>query len=130
MPTVRILHRMRAGKTQILDSRAVAACDWAATMSNYTGSTLETSLGPEGQASLGDAPALGIGPMVALKGLSMEKWLCWGSIGVAGLLLLLFLLDLFTKFPFQGISPTVDVMGAICCAVLGYLGWSALQDLG
>ena len=36
------------------------------------------------------------GRMVAVKGLSMEKWLCWGSIGVAGLLLLLFLLDLFT----------------------------------
>ena len=54
--------------------------------------------------------------MVAVKGLSMEKWLCWGSIGVAGLLLLLFLLDLFTGFPFYGISPAVDIMGAVCCA--------------
>jgi hypothetical protein len=70
------------------------------------------------------------GRMVAVKGLSMEKWLCWGSIGVAGLLLLLFLLDLFTGFPFYGISPAVDIMGAICCAVLGYLGWNALRDLG
>ena len=70
------------------------------------------------------------GRMVAVKGLSMEKWLCWGSIGVAGLLLLLFLLDLFTGFPFYGISPAVDIMGAICCAVLVYLGWNALRDLG
>ena len=70
------------------------------------------------------------GRMVAVKGLSMEKWLCWGSIGVAGLLLLLFLLDLFTGFPFYGISPAVDIMGAVCCAVLGYLGWNALRDLG
>jgi len=70
------------------------------------------------------------GRMVAVKGLSMEKWLCWGSIGVAGLLLLLFLLDLFTGIPFQGISPAVNIMGAICCVILGYLGWNALRDLG
>ena len=61
--------------------------------------------------------------MVAVKGLSMEKWLCWGSIGVAGLLLLLFLLDLFTSIPFQGISPTVDIMGAICCGIQGRGGY-------
>ena len=45
----------------------------------------------------------------------MEKWLCWGAAGVAGLLLLLFLLDFvlwmadvkgFT--PFGGLSPFVD----------------------
>src|SRR4051812_13410374 len=28
------------------------------------------------------------------RGWSMEKWLCWGSLGTAGVLLLLFLLDL------------------------------------
>ena len=33
--------------------------------------------------------------MQAVKGISMEKWLCWVSMGIAGLLLLLFLLDLF-----------------------------------
>ena len=32
--------------------------------------------------------------MLALKGLFMEKWMCWGSMGVAGLLLVLFLLDM------------------------------------
>jgi hypothetical protein len=68
--------------------------------------------------------------MLAVKGLSMEKWLCWGSIGVAGLLLLLFVLDLVAGIPFQGISPTVNIMGIICCLILGYLGWNALQDLG
>jgi hypothetical protein len=68
--------------------------------------------------------------MVAVKGLSMEKWLCWGSIGVAGLLLLLFLLDLFTGIPFQRVSEPVDIMVAICCGILGYLGWNALRDLG
>ena len=42
--------------------------------------------------------------MQAVRGLSMEKWLCWGSIGVAGVLGLLFLLDFFIGrslgFPF------------------------------
>ena len=32
--------------------------------------------------------------MWAAKGLSMEKWLCWGSMGTSGFLLLLFLLDI------------------------------------
>jgi hypothetical protein len=71
-----------------------------------------------------------IGLMLAVKGSSMEKWLCWGSLGVAGLLLLLFLLDLFTQFPFQRISPTVDVISILCCGVLGYLAWNALKDMG
>ena len=30
--------------------------------------------------------------MIAVKGLFMEKWLCIGSMGVAGLLILLFVL--------------------------------------
>jgi hypothetical protein len=80
--------------------------------------------------AVAQSPSCGMGRMLAVKGSSMEKWLCWGSIGVAGLLLLLFLLDLFTGFPFQGISPTVDIIGAICCAILIYLGWNALKDLG
>jgi hypothetical protein len=42
----------------------------------------------------------------------------------------LFALDLFVGIPFQGISPTVNIMGIICCLILGYLGWNALQDLG
>jgi threonine/homoserine/homoserine lactone efflux protein len=68
--------------------------------------------------------------MLAVKGLSMEKWLCWGSLGVAGLVLLLFLLDLFTSFPFQRISTAVDIIGILCCGVLGYLAWNALKDMG
>ena len=29
--------------------------------------------------------------MQAVKGLSMEKWLCWGAMGASGFFLLLFL---------------------------------------
>ena len=51
--------------------------------------------------------------MQAVKGLPMEKWLCWGSMGVAGLMLLLFILDLAFTIPFGGISKAVDILSII-----------------
>jgi hypothetical protein len=67
--------------------------------------------------------------MQAVKGLSMEKWLCWGSMGVAGFLMLLFLLDLFLGFPFGRLSMMVDIVGLLACGVVGYLAWDAYKDL-
>jgi hypothetical protein len=67
--------------------------------------------------------------MQAVKGLFMEKWFCWGSMGVSGFLLLLFLLDLFLDFPFRGLSKTVDVLSILACGVVLYLAWDALRDL-
>jgi hypothetical protein len=69
------------------------------------------------------------GRLWAVKGLSMEKWLCWASMGVSGLLLLLFLLDLFLSFPFGGLSKVVDVLGILCCGMVLYLAWDAFKDL-
>ncbi|MFL5244845.1 MAG: hypothetical protein ACJ8FY_22315 [Gemmataceae bacterium] len=59
----------------------------------------------------------------------MEKWLCWSSMGVAGLLLLLFILDLFVKMPFGGISITVDIISIIASALVLYLAWDAMREL-
>jgi hypothetical protein len=67
--------------------------------------------------------------MRVVKGLSMEKWLCWGSMGVAGVLLLLFLLDLFLNFPFGGLSKFVDVLAVLACGIVLYLSWDAFKDL-
>jgi hypothetical protein len=67
--------------------------------------------------------------MQAVKGLSMEKWLCWSSMGVAGFLLLLFLLDLALEFPFGRISVMVDIFGVIGCGLVAYLAWDAYKDL-
>jgi hypothetical protein len=67
--------------------------------------------------------------MLALKGLFMEKWLCWGSMGAAGLLLLLFLLDMVAGIPFSGVSPTVDVFGILASGLVLYLAWDASRDL-
>jgi len=59
----------------------------------------------------------------------MGKYLCWGSLGIAGLLFVAFILDVIIKKPFDGISTTVDVLGALCCGIVGYLAWEALRDL-
>jgi len=62
------------------------------------------------------------------KGLSMEKWLCWGTMGLSGLLLLLFLLDLVLRIPFGGLSRVVDILGLLSCGMVLYLGWDAFKD--
>jgi hypothetical protein len=67
--------------------------------------------------------------MVAVKGIFMEKWLCFGSMGVAGLLLLLFLLDVVLGFPFGGTSVVVDVFGVLVCGIVLYLAYDAFRDL-
>jgi hypothetical protein len=59
----------------------------------------------------------------------MEKWLCWGSLGVAGILLLFFLLDMFLGIPFGGIGWLVNIIGVLACGLVGYLAWDSLKDL-
>ena len=71
--------------------------------------------------------------MQAMKGLSMEKGLCWGSLGIACLMLLLFVLDFFLSWPFGGSElegmRLVDIFGLLASGVLAYLSWNALKDL-
>ena len=64
-----------------------------------------------------------------LKGWSMEKWMCWGALGVAGVLLLLFILDIALGIPFGGLSIVVDILGIVVAGLVGYLGWDSLQDV-
>lgn len=59
----------------------------------------------------------------------MEKWLCWGSLGVAGLLLLLFLMDMILGIPFGGIGYLVNGIGIISCGVVGYLAWESFKEM-
>jgi hypothetical protein len=60
---------------------------------------------------------------------TMDKWLCWGSMGVAGFLLLLFLLDLVLGFPFGGVSGFVDFLGILASGLVLYLAWDASREL-
>lgn len=66
--------------------------------------------------------------MAAVKGLSMEKYLCWAAMGVSGLLLLLFVLDIFTGIPFGKLNLIVDILGAASCAIVLFLGFDAFRD--
>jgi hypothetical protein len=67
----------------------------------------------------------------------MEKGLCWGALGVAAVLLLVFLLDLIVKAPFSGNVPPdksspfmlIDIVGVLASGLIGYLSWNALRDL-
>jgi hypothetical protein len=67
----------------------------------------------------------------------MEKGLCFGALGVAVLLLLVFVLDLFIKVPFSSNVPSdksspfmlIDIAGILASGILAYLSWNALRDL-
>jgi hypothetical protein len=64
------------------------------------------------------------------KGRAMAKALCYGALGVGGLMALIFVLDLIVGAPFGG-GPfaTVDILGFLASLVVAYLGWNALRDL-
>jgi hypothetical protein len=64
-----------------------------------------------------------------LQGLSMDKWLCWASLGVAAIVFIFFLLDMLLDGAFRKISLTIDILSLTCCALLGYLAWDALRDI-
>ncbi|MCE2804669.1 MAG: hypothetical protein LW700_05585 [Gemmataceae bacterium] len=59
----------------------------------------------------------------------MEKWFCLGSMGVAGLLALLFLLDMALGMPFGGVSFLVDILGLLAAGLVLYLAIDAFRDL-
>jgi hypothetical protein len=70
--------------------------------------------------------------LIFWKGSAMEKGMCLGSIGVAGVVLLVFLMDIIVGEPFGGAdSPflMVDIFGILACAIVVYLGWNAYKDI-
>lgn len=58
----------------------------------------------------------------------MMKKMIFASVGVAGLVALLSILDLSVKFPFAGYSVALDIMFLVTSAIIGYLGWDAYRD--
>jgi hypothetical protein len=63
-----------------------------------------------------------------LRTLRMPKVLCLAGMVIAILILVLFLLDLALKFPFQRINTLMDVVFVICAVALGYVSWSTLRE--
>ena len=67
------------------------------------------------------------------KGWAMEKWMCFAALGAAGLMLIVFLLDLIAGIPFGGSGSNpftiVDIFGILASIVVGYLAFNALRDV-
>ena len=64
------------------------------------------------------------------KGRAMDKILCFGSLGVAILMALLFLLDLIAgSLSAAGRSTSVDILGLLASAIVIYLAINAKKDL-
>jgi len=47
---------------------------------------------------------------------------------IAILILVLFLLDLAVKFPFNRINAVMDITFVLCAVALGYVSWSTLRE--
>jgi hypothetical protein len=74
-----------------------------------------------------DAIAIGRG---SRKGRAMDKALCYGALGIAALMMLVFLLDIIVGVPFGGKDfRIVDIFGFLASAVVAYLAWNASRDL-
>ena len=68
--------------------------------------------------------------LLARKGWAMEKYMCYGALGVAAVMFLVFLLDLVAGFPFGGGSfMMADIFGMLASAVVAYLAYNASRDL-
>jgi len=68
------------------------------------------------------------------KGRAMDKILCFGSLGIAILMMLIFLLDLIIGVPFAPKGSDnpfmiVDVLGFLASAIVAYLAFNASKDL-
>ena len=50
-------------------------------------------------------------------------------MGIAGLLMVAFILDLAIKMPFGGLSKVVDVLAILSCGLIVYLGWDSYREL-
>jgi hypothetical protein len=57
------------------------------------------------------------------------KKVCFGALGVAGLMTFLFLIDLFFSFPFAGASITLDIFGILAGAIVAYLAWDTAKEI-
>lgn len=64
----------------------------------------------------------------------MEKGLCYGALGIAALMLVVFLLDLVGLHIFgaskeENPFTVVDVFGILASAAVGYTAWSASREM-
>lgn len=68
---------------------------------------------------------IGLAPLRTQR---MGKGMTIAGMVIAVLLLILFLLDLITGFPFKKASITADIVFIVCAIGLGFLSWSTMKD--
>ena len=59
----------------------------------------------------------------------MEKWLCMGAMIVAGLLVLIYGIDLAIKFPFNRVAPTQDILLIIAGGLVLWQGYETWREV-
>lgn len=59
----------------------------------------------------------------------LEKYLCWGALGVASLLALIFLLDLFTSILFPNTGTGLDIFMILASGIVIYVCIDTLREL-
>ena len=59
---------------------------------------------------------------------NLSKNMVFGSLGVAGFVAILAILDMILKIPFAG-STIMDVLFILSAGIVGYLGWDAYKDM-
>ena len=68
--------------------------------------------------------------MTATRGWAMDKKMCIGSLAVAAIMLVLFLVDVIAGFPFGGGGfIAIDIIGLLASGILIYLSIAALREL-
>jgi hypothetical protein len=58
----------------------------------------------------------------------MPKALTISGLAVAGLVFLIFALDLALGMPLGRLSKTMDILFLVAAAVLGYISWTAFRE--
>jgi hypothetical protein len=59
----------------------------------------------------------------------MPKVLAISGMAIAGLLVLMFGLDLAIQIPFGRASAMMDIMLLVCGAMLAYMSWSTYREV-
>ena len=56
------------------------------------------------------------------------KYVIIGSMGIAGIVAILAIVDLIAKIPFQG-QMMMDIMFILGALMVGYMGWDSYHDM-
>jgi zinc transporter ZupT len=86
-------------------------------------------MGQEPKASLAATARPGHSAAPRAGGSSMGKALCWAALGTAGLIGLLFLLDLIAGFPFNKANWFLDILALLAAGIIIFVSIDTLREI-